>query len=203
MRSLGFFSWVNHIDSAYFDQQSVPRWTLAEDDATPPHHPNAWRNPFSRITLKVPGEPKNDPLRGLSSSRHRPWNANGSAPTHFDWVDLNASLQWRAFQRTVFLLRSRGNNVLVVLGPFNEHMVAPDQQPIFHRLRDGIVSWLAANKVAHIAPPTLPSALYADASHPLTDGYALLAREIATDPNFQRWLNDGSTAYQPSSVSRL
>jgi hypothetical protein len=43
--------------------------------------------------------------------------------------------------------------------------------------------------VAYLEPETLPSALYADASHPLTDGYALLAHEIDTDPTFRRWLN--------------
>jgi hypothetical protein len=189
VRNLGFFSWVNHLECAYFDQQSVPRWTLAEDDATPPHHPNAWRNPLSRITLKVPGEPPNDPLRGPSSSRHRPWTADGGTPTHFDWVELNASLQWRAFQRTIALLRSRGNDVFVVVGPFNENMIAVDQRPTFHRLRDGIIGWLTAHKIAHLTPELLPSALYADASHPLTDGYALLAHEITTDPDFQHWLN--------------
>jgi hypothetical protein len=34
----------------------------------------------------------------------------------------------------------------------------------------------------------LPSALYADASHPLTDGYKLLAARIYADPNFKAWL---------------
>lgn len=189
VRNIGFLSWVNHLNSAYFDQQSIPHWTLAEDDNTPPHRPNAWRNPLSQITLRVPGEPQNDPLRGPTSSRHRPWTAGGGAPSHFDWVTLNASQQWRAFQRTVALLRSRGNSVLVILGPFNANMVAPDQRPVFHRLSNGIINWLTANNIAHIAPQALPSALYADASHPLTDGYALLAHEITTAPDFQRWLN--------------
>jgi hypothetical protein len=37
-------------------------------------------------------------------------------------------------------------------------------------------------------PETLPSALYADASHPLTEGYALLAKRISADPQFRNWL---------------
>jgi hypothetical protein len=187
-RSIGFCSWVGHLDNVYFDQQSIPRWTLADDGNDPPHYPNTWRNPLARITLVVPGEPLNDPLRGPSSPRHISWNAHGNAPTHFDWVDLDASLQWRAFQRTVGLLRSRGNNVLVVLGPFNETMVAEDQRPTYRRLRDGIAGWLTANGVAHIVPATLPAELYADASHPLTEGYSLLADRIWKDAEFQRWL---------------
>jgi hypothetical protein len=187
-RRIGFFGWVGHIDSVYFDQQSIPRWTLAEDDSDPPHCPNAWRDPLAQITLKVPGEPQNDPLRGPSSSRHKPWTAGGGAPTQFDWVSLDASLQWHAFQRTIRLLRARGNDVLVVLGPFNRFMVAEDQRPTLRPLQDGIVSWLAANKVACVVPDTLPSSLYADDSHPLTDGYALLAKRIYRDPEFQNWL---------------
>ncbi len=185
---IGFFGWVNHLDSVYFDQKSIPRWTLEEDDSDPPRSPNAWRNPLAQITLRVPGEPPNDPLRGPSSSRHKPWFTGGSAPTHFDWVSLNASLQWHAFQRTIRLLRARGNDLFVILGPFNENMIAADQQPVFHQLRDGITSWLTANRVPYVVPEVLPSALYADASHPLTPGYALLARRIAQDPAFQTWL---------------
>jgi hypothetical protein len=86
------------------------------------------------------------------------------------------------------LLRSRGNDVLVILGPFNEPMVAEDQRAAFVRQRDGIVAWLAAQRVVHVVPEPLPSHLYADASHPLTDGYAMLAQRLCDAPAFQRWL---------------
>jgi len=187
-RSIGFFGWVNHLDSVYFDQRSIPQWTLETDDSDPPRAPNAWRNPLAQITLQVPGEPAHDPQRGPSSPRHKPWTANGGAPTHFDWVRLDASLQWRAFRRLVGLLRARNDDVLVILGPFNESMVAADQRPTFHALRDGIAAWLTSHQVAHVVPEVLPSDLYADASHPLTDGYALLARRLYHDPAFLKWL---------------
>ena len=98
----------------------------------------------------------------------------------------NFSICWRsgsrcfAFRRicTRCLLRSRGNDVLVVLGPFNEHMIVPEQRPKFRKLRDGIAAWLAENDVVCIVPETLPSDLYADDSHPLTDGYEQLAKAI-------------------------
>ena len=190
-RSVGLFGWVNHLDTVYFDQRSIPRWTLEEDDSgyplRAPRSPNAWRNPLSRITLTVPGEPENDPQRGPSSPRHKPWNAKGAAPTHFDWVRLEESLQWKSFRRSIALLRARGNDVLVIVGPFNESMVAEDQRPDYRKLRDGVNAWLTANRVVHIVPEALPSALYADASHPLTEGYALLAGHIARDPAFRQW----------------
>jgi hypothetical protein len=189
-RSVGFFGWVGHVEAAYFDQRSIPRWTLEEAAGDPPRYPNAWRNPLAQITLTVPGDPPDDPQRGPSSPRHKPWTAGGAATTYFDWVSLDASLQWRAFQRVIRLLRGRGNEVLVILGPFNEHMVAEEQRGAFRRLRDGIAAWLAANGVAHVTAETLPSQLYADASHPLTDGYALLAKRICRDTAFRQWLGD-------------
>jgi hypothetical protein len=187
-RRFALMGWVNHLDTVYFDQRSIPRWTLEQDSSEPPQSPNAWRNPLSRITLRVPGEPATDPQRGPASPRHKPWTSGGTAPTHFEWVGLDKSLQWQAFQRTVKMLRSRDDNVFVVIGPFNEHMIAPDQIAAFRQMRDGIEQWLTSNRVSFAAPATLPSDLYADDSHPLTDGYALMAKELWMDPAFQAWL---------------
>ncbi len=187
-RNIAFFGWVGHVDGVYFNQQSIPLWTLEKEGDDPPRSPNVWRNPFAQITFKVPGEPSNDPLRGPESPRHKAWNSGGSAPTSFDWVSLESSLQWHAFQRTVTLLKDRGKDVMVILGPFNKSMVAKDQRPTMNNIESGISQWLTTNSVSHIVPETLPANLYADASHPLTDGYALLAKRIAQDPIFQAWM---------------
>jgi hypothetical protein len=101
---------------------------------------------------------------------------------------LDTSVQWAAFQRLVRLLRERDNDVLVIIGPFNEHMIAPEQRPTFHGVRDGMAAWLASERVPTIVPPTLASPLYADASHPLTEGYAALARQISHDRTLHDWL---------------
>ena len=178
-RRVGFFAWVGHLQNAYFDQQSIPDWSLEA----------ARTGKASRLfELAVPGEMANDPQRGLRSPRHRPWTASGGTPTRFEWVALDRSVQWAAFQRLVRLLRQRGNDVLVIVGPFNEHMIAPEQRPTFHGVRDGIAAWLASEGVPGIVPPTLASALYADASHPLTEGYGELARHISQDQTFRNWL---------------
>jgi len=188
VRSIDLLGWVNHIDTVYFDQRSIPLWTLEQDSSDPPKSPNAWRNPIAQIHWSVPEEPDVDPQRGPTSARHRAWNGKGAEPTHFEWVGTQSSLQWKAFLRTVDTLRGRHCDVLVILGPFNESMVAPDQQPTYRELRDGIAASLRARRIAAIVPAVLPSNLYADASHPLTDGYALLAGRIYHDPEFQRWL---------------
>ena len=186
-REVGFVAWGNHLQSAYFGEQSIPSWTLAEDGHDPPRYPNVRKNPFSQITFSVPSAPLNDPERGPRSPRHKPWEASGR-PTPFDWVDLDSSLQWHAFQRLIGILRQRGDDVLVVLGPFNEHMVAEENRPAYRKLRDGIADWLSQHQVPHLVPETLPSSLYADASHPLTEGYELLAKTLYKTESFQQWL---------------
>jgi len=189
-RHLGFVAWVSHLQNVYFGEKSILNWTLQDDGNDPPRYPNTYKNPFAQITRTIPAAPQVDPQRGPQSARHRPWSANGGVPTQFDWVDLDTSRQWAAFQRLVAILRARGNNVLVVLGPFNEHMIAEDNRATYRRLRDGIAAWLAKNQVPHVVPEVLPSELYADASHPLTEGYALLGKRLLQSEPFQSWLRN-------------
>lgn len=187
-REVPFLAWVAHLQHAYFKQKSILSWTLEDDGGDPPHYPNVRKNPFAQITLALPAAPANDPDRGPRSPRHKAWSDGGNNPVHFDWVGLDASLQWGAFQRLAELLRARGSDVLVLLGPFNEHLMDPENRPAFRKLREGIIAWLSANQIPYVAPETLPSLLYADASHPLSEGYALLAKRVNADAAFQNWL---------------
>jgi hypothetical protein len=186
-RNFNFTAWVDHLQDAYFGQRSILSWTLEDDGGDPARYPNSYQDPLAQITFHVPPAPRDDPQRGPKSPRHKPWS-DGSGATPFEWVDLNTSLQWGAFQRLVRTLRERGNDVFVILGPFNEHMVAEESRAPYRKLRDGVTAWLQENKVPHIVPEALPSLLYADASHPLTDGYALLAKRTLASEDFQSWM---------------
>jgi lysophospholipase L1-like esterase len=188
-RNVQFQSWVTHLQTAYFADKSIPAWTLIQDESDPPQYPNAYKNPLSQIAMRVPSAPATDPERGPASPRHKPWTQTGATPTSFDWVAAETSLQWAAFKRTLATLRARGNDVLVVIGPFNEHIIAPESQPAFRTLRDAIAAHLAAEKIPFAQPEALPSALYADGSHPLTEGYQLLAERLYADDAFQGWLH--------------
>ena len=187
-RHFAFSQWANHLQVAYFGQKNILTWTLEEDGSTPPHYPNAYKNPLSQITLRVPSVSGDDVERGPGSPRHRAWSSTGQGTTRFEWVELEQSLQWAAFQRLVRLLQSRGNDVLVVVGPFNEHIMTEENRAGFRKLHDGVVGWLAKNGVERVVPSTLPSHLYADASHPLTAGYKLLAEQLSQAPAFQKWI---------------
>ncbi len=186
-RNVSFLSWVSHLQDAYFGQKSILKWTLADDGGTPPIFPNVSRNPLTQITFSVPSAPEDDPQRGPLSARHKSWSTNEVGTTRFDWVALESSLQWQAFQRVIELLEKRGNDVFVVLGPFNEHLMAEENRPAYRKLRDGVADWLSKKQIAHVVPKALPSSLYADASHPLTEGYEQLAKQISLDASFQKW----------------
>ncbi len=182
-----FLAWVDHLQDAYFDQRSLPGWTLADDGSDPPHYPHALANPLAQVSLTVPPAPDTDPQRGPDSPRHRPWSKEGKGDTRFEWVDLDASMQWAAFQRLVGLLQDRGNDVFVVVGPFNEHKLVEGNRPAYRKIRDGIAAWLVQRQIPHWVPEALPSPLYADASHPLTAGYELLAQGAYGDAGFRHW----------------
>ncbi len=187
-RQVGFVQWVGHLQNAYFGQKSILTWTLEDDGGNPPRYPNVYKDPLAQISMRVPSCPQDDPDRGPRSPRHKPWSTSGEGKTRFEWVSLDASLQWHAFQRVVAELRRRGNDVLVLLGPFNEHMLAEDNRPTYRQIRDGVASWLREKHIPVVMPEALPSTLYADASHPLTEGYELLASRMAADHTFADWM---------------
>jgi hypothetical protein len=193
-RRVAFLGWVNHLENAYFHQQSILQWTLDEDPSRPRCYPNAYKDPLSQITLAVPSGEGDDADRGPGSHRHKPWTAGGSRKMAFEWVELKSSLQWAAFQRSVKLLRDRGNDVLVIVTPFNQHMISDQCLGGYKAIQAGILAWLDENRIPHLAPDKLPSELCADASHPLTAGYEALARRICQAEPFRKWMHQASSA---------
>jgi len=169
-RRLPILGWADHLRIAYFDSEDLATWTLERP----------YRNPLGALNaaLPSPDEPPSPPPDA------RPWTAKGITEFTPDWVPLDESLQWRFFQRTVRLLRERGNQVFVVVGPFNEHMLTEAGQRGYARQKHQVAEWLAEEGVSHCVPPPLASELYADASHPTAAGYAQLARLLAEQPAF-------------------
>jgi hypothetical protein len=168
-RHVSLFALTSHLRKTYFDNMDVPRWTL--------EHPHA--NPLRAITLELPASDS------YSADDAVPWIDRGTAKADFQWVEPDTSLQWRFFQRAVERLRARGNTVFVLVGPFNEHMTTAGSLETYRRIKSEIELWLQQNDVPYYIPPALPSRLYVDASHPLSEGYALLAKELLQNPSFQ------------------
>ncbi|MBN1343700.1 MAG: SGNH/GDSL hydrolase family protein [Phycisphaerae bacterium] len=170
-RHIPLLSWANHVRMTYFENQPLAGWTLERPYA----------NPLSAVTMEIPASSKKVEARPL------PWDRRGMDRADFAWVGLDTSVQWRSFRETVELLRDRACSVFVIVGPFNEHMLKGESVAKHARLKRDIAAWLAEQDVPHIVPPTLPSELYADASHPLGEGYALLAKEVYRDPGFVKF----------------
>jgi hypothetical protein len=171
-RYIALRTWVNHLRVADFDSLDVHSWTLE----------NPYKNPIERIGLD-PIEPKNEP-----HSQPIAWTLRGIQAQDIPWIDLDTSLQWQAFRATAELLRDRGNRVFVIIGPINQHMLSGESRERYVAMTQQAESWLDANKIANYAATPLPSEEYADASHPLSAGYARLAEQVYDHAGFQRWL---------------
>jgi hypothetical protein len=63
-----------------------------------------------------------------------------------------------------------------------------DNRATYRKLRGDMGEWLEQNQFSHAIPDALPSELYADASHPLTEGYHMLAQRLYADGQFQKWI---------------
>jgi len=172
-RNVPLLTWANHLRIAWFGGSDLAAWTV--------DHP--YENPLRQVTLELPSpgpSPEPDP---------KPWAQRDIKPYGPPWVDMEGSLQLESFRRTMAVLRSRGNRVFVVVGPFNEHMLKPESLAAYGKLKAEIGRWLAEEGIPHLVPEVLPSDLYADASHPLGDGYAALARRLAESDSFARFLS--------------
>ena len=161
-RHVPVLDWSRHIQIAYFSNLDLPHWTLA--------HP--YLNPLRQLTLSLPES--NDALHPEAQA----WFVDGETRQALPWVDIETSLQWQAFQRLVATLQAHGNDVFILVGPLNEHMLDPSSLAAYRGILAHVESWLRNQALPHYVPPVLPSNLYGDLSHPLSQGYALLARDL-------------------------
>jgi hypothetical protein len=168
-RLLPFRPWVRHWRLECLGGADLARWTLAHPYASP-------------ISAAERGGEGDDPARRSNLA----WKERGVTVQDFPWVALEESPQWRAFRDSVELLRRQGDKVLVVVGPFNEYMLTAGSLKGYRRVVSEVENWLRQNGVPYFTPPALPSEYYADASHPLSEGYAMLAHEILASQAFQK-----------------
>jgi hypothetical protein len=164
--------WAEHLRLAYYDGNDVPRWTVDHPHDRPIHQLGK-ELPDGRAAASPPADAVAWTARRPRIRKYGP-----------QWVELASSFQWAQFRRAVQTLRDRGNRLFVLVGPFNEHMLEDDSLAAYRQRRDAVAAWLREGGIAHWAPGALPSALYADASHPLAEGYAELARRLYERKDF-------------------
>jgi len=171
-REIPFFAWVKHLRITAWENMNLAAWTV--------EHPVS--NPFRPLRFRLPTKapsPETD---------RRPWFQRGIRKTDFSWVDLDRSLQWRCFLDCVATLRHRGNQVFVIVGPLNEHMLTARSLERYRQLQRAATRRLKALGISFCVPQPVPSDLYADASHPIAAGYARLAQQLASNPAFCKFV---------------
>ena len=168
--------WMRHCRLRYLEGQDLQRWSLA--------HPYAWPQPPSDTSLSYE-KTRQKPL---------PWTERGIRPQDYPWVALESSLQWQAFRELVGWLRARNVETFVLVGPFNSHLLTPESGNAHEERTRAVEHWLREQPGlrVHRAQP-LPGELYADASHPLAEGYERLAAQLASDADFQAFVSPSST----------
>lgn len=170
-RVFPFFGWNRHMQIAYFEGDALPPWTIK--------HPYA--NPLAAVTLELPSP--SEPPRPVPSATS--WTEKRLSRFSPDWVDLETSFQWKCFRQTIETLQRRRNRVFVLIGPFNETMLTDEGLRGYQKIRSEAEVWFTANRVAYYAPSVLPSEVYADGSHPLAEGYAVLAEKLFKSKTFR------------------
>jgi len=168
-REMPFANWTSHMRAAYFQNLDLAAWTI--------EHP--YDCPVTAMTQKLP-EPRAPERPPQTTSASKEPKKQDMA-----WVDLESSLQWHFFRQAVQRLQERGNNVFVLVGPFNEHMLTDQNKVTYGKLKEGVEAWLQANRIPYLMPAALPPECYIDASHPPAEGYALLAKSLMDSPSFK------------------
>ncbi|MCP4613500.1 MAG: hypothetical protein GY845_32815 [Planctomycetes bacterium] len=167
-RYVPILNWASHLKVTYFENMDIPTWTLE----------NPFKNPVGVVTLELPT------LVNDKQNEYVSWIEKGTTQKDFPWVKLETSLQWKFFRNSVELLSERGNSVFVLIGPFNEHMLKGQSIETYRHMKNEIALWLQQNNIPFYMAPALPSELYADASHPLDKGYAMIAKQLLENESF-------------------
>lgn len=174
-RHFRFLGWADHVRIAYF----------GSDDLATRSFEHPYENPLDQVTLSLPS-PDEPPSPKPDA---RAWDEKGLRKVNPEWVPLESSLQWRFFRQTVQRLRQRGNRVLVMIGPLNEHMFTADGLAVYQERKVAATAWHKEQGIPCVTAEVLPSRTYADLSHPNAEGYAILAEQLKKESEFRKFLD--------------
>ena len=162
-KNIAFFSLLNHIRLAFFDNSDFKEWIVE----------NPYSNPLKEIgkKLEVCENEKN-------TNSNDDWSKKGITPQNWDWLTLEDSRQWKAFTRIINTLQNNNNKVLVMVGPINPYILTPESLAKYRKLQNDIKDFLDKKKIDCCIVPDMPSNTYADASHPLEKGYQIIADKL-------------------------
>ena len=184
-RNLPFYSLLNHIRLSFFDNDSFAQWVLD----------NPYKNPVSQVSFSV------DPIEKEHRNSTEDWSDKGITKQDWDWVTLDKSKQWAAFNGLVALLKSRNNKVCVMIGSINPYILTDKSLKQYDTRKKEMTKWFVDNKIDYITMPELPSSYYADASHPLDKGYEIMADVILKTPLMKEYYLKAQTITNNSKLT--
>ena len=173
-RKIPLFSWTSHIRTVYFENMDFQNWTMQ----------NPYKNPIKAIALEIPipeNAPKSNPVA---------WSERGRKEQNFPWVPPEESFQWSSFKKAIRILKARNNEVFVTIGPFNPYILTERSLSRYNSMKKEMESWLGREGISYRPLQALSSEYYADASHPLKEGYARIAEELFETESFRQWMED-------------
>ncbi len=160
--NIPFFSLLNHIRLAFFENEDLNQWIVD----------NPYKNPLTQISFAIDAKEKEKENSSVD------WTQKGIPKQDWSWLELGESMQWSAFKNIVKRLKANDNEVCVMLGPINPHLLTEKSLGIFRKRQKEIQKWLKEENVECVVAPDMPSEVYADASHPLSKGYDLIADKL-------------------------
>lgn len=162
-KNFAFFSLLNHIRLAFFDNEDFREWMVE----------NPYANPLKELGKKLEITEKDK-----TANSNDDWSKKGITPQNWDWIPLEKSRQWKAFTQIIDILKSNNNKVLVMAGPINPYILTPESLSKYRKLQSDIKNFLDKKNIACYIVPDMPSETYADASHPLEKGYQIIADKL-------------------------
>ena len=166
-RDIVFFSWIDHIRSSLFAHSNIFRWTMENPRTCPRRY---FSHDDESFTPPDPVHP--DRMTGRD----------------MDWVRPESSFQWRYMLASVRRLKEQGNRVVAVITPFNSFMLTGKGRAERDAIILQIQQELAADGVAALLPVLDRPEYFADLSHPVAEGYAVMASWLAGNSDFKLFM---------------
>jgi len=168
-RNILFFGIRNHLQNYFYGNADLKKY-LAEHSGC---------NPLASLRRSI------CPMETEHKGTQENWSTRGIPIQHWEWVPLSASRQWQALLECAALLAERGNRVVVLIGGINPELLDDSTRAGLTQLRSDAEKVLQSAQLEYFLLPELDGQLYADASHPLEEGYRRLAEFLAEQPLFK------------------
>ena len=158
-----FYALLHHIRVSGFNNDDIKN-AVAKSPA---------ENPFSKLKFEI------NPSETERADGKFAWDFSGIPLQEWPWVEPEKSRQFKAFLELAEILKARNNELTIVLGTINPYMQKPDTLKRYHQVRSAAAKLLTDKGFKVMDLPELKSSDYADASHPLPNGYEVLAEYMA------------------------